>query len=214
MELDRVASEIVLQSIREAVPSRWTAKVEELRQLARQDPAIRLNRYLEETGLELEDIYGGRRSWSDLRADAGLPNRASGPHEIALRRACGRLLHVDDTLRIEAYRRLLSAPSPPRSGSLAVRDRRLLRMLVASLADQALDKGTDLDDGAAQLWAHPQVRVEMLDLLDVLETRIEHVAEPLVSHPDVPLQVHARYSRIESRIGRHRGRLADGHLLG
>jgi superfamily II DNA or RNA helicase len=197
MELDRVASEIVLQSIREAVPSRWTAKVDELRHLARQDPAIRLKRYLEETGLELEDVYGGRRSWSDLRADAGLPNSASGPHETALRRACGRLLHVDDALRIEAYRRLLSAPSPPRSESLAVRDRRLLRMLVASLVDQALDKGTDLDEGAAQLWAHPQVRAEMLDLLDVLETRIEHVPEPLASHPDVPLQVHGRYSRVE-----------------
>ena len=31
MELDRVASEIVLASIRGAVPSRWSAKVEELR---------------------------------------------------------------------------------------------------------------------------------------------------------------------------------------
>ena len=30
MELDRVAAEIVLQNIRDAVPSRWTAKVEEL----------------------------------------------------------------------------------------------------------------------------------------------------------------------------------------
>ena len=35
MELDRVARDIVLQNIRDAVPSRWTAKVEELRQLAR-----------------------------------------------------------------------------------------------------------------------------------------------------------------------------------
>ena len=33
MELDRVASEIVLASIRGAVPSRWSAKVEELRSM-------------------------------------------------------------------------------------------------------------------------------------------------------------------------------------
>ena len=37
----------------------------------------------------------------------------------------------------------------------------------------------------------------MLQLLDVLESLLEHVPQPLLTHPDVPLQVHARYSRIE-----------------
>jgi hypothetical protein len=41
------------------------------------------------------------------------------------------------------------------------------------------------------------VRAELLDLLEVLADRIEHVSVPLVSHPDVPLQVHARYTRVE-----------------
>ena len=35
MELDRVSQDIVLRSIREAVPSRWPAKVHELRTLHR-----------------------------------------------------------------------------------------------------------------------------------------------------------------------------------
>lgn len=38
---------------------------------------------------------------------------------------------------------------------------------------------------------------EFLELLDVQETRIEHLAAPLADQPDVPLQVHARYSRLE-----------------
>jgi superfamily II DNA or RNA helicase/HKD family nuclease len=200
MELDRVASEIVLASIKGAVPSRWTAKAEELRQIAARDPDVTLARYLAETGLELEDVYSGikgRCSWSDLREAAGLPVLAAGPHEAVLRRACGRVLHIDDAVRLEAYRRLLSTAEPPNIATLSERDRRLLRMLTASLANAALGKNTAVDEAAALLWAHPQVRREFLELLDVQEARIEHVALPLADQPDVPLQVHARYSRVE-----------------
>ncbi|HYH94330.1 DUF3427 domain-containing protein, partial [Hyalangium sp.] len=197
MELDPVAAEIVLTNIREAVPSRFAEKVEELRQLARSGGEVSLSRYLEETGLELGEVYTRQKAWSDLRAGAGLPLRPAGPAEEVLRRACGRLLHVDDLVRIETYRRLLAAESAPDPRALSVRERRLLRMLVASTADQALGKTTSLEEGSALLWAHPQVRAELLELLDVLATRVDHVHRPLATHPDVPLQVHARYSRIE-----------------
>lgn len=201
MELDPVAREIVLSSIREAIPSRWTAKVEELRHIARREPEISLASYLIQTGLDLEDVYTGNRSWSDLCEDTGLRVAARGPHEVTLRRACGRLLHVDDRARIETYRQLLSASHPPASGALSTRDSRFLRMLVGSLADQVLNRETSLPDGASLIWDHPQVRRELLQLLDVLESRIDHIQLPLPNHPDVPLQVHARYSRIEILAG-------------
>jgi hypothetical protein len=51
--------------------------------------------------------------------------------------------------------------------------------------------------GAALLWGHQQVRAELLDLLDVLAARIEHVSVPLTTHSDVPLEVHGRYTRVE-----------------
>jgi hypothetical protein len=41
------------------------------------------------------------------------------------------------------------------------------------------------------------VRTELLDLFTVLEERVDHIHEPLRTHPDAPLQIHARYSRIE-----------------
>ena len=100
--------ELVLENIRAAVPSRWPEKVEELRLVARGDNSITLQRFLDETGLELEDVYTGRKTFSDLRADAGLSVRPAGPTEEILRQACGRLLHIDDFLRIDTYRRLLS----------------------------------------------------------------------------------------------------------
>ena len=65
-----------------------------------------LAQHLEESGSDLDDVYSNGRSWSDLRADAGLPQQAPGPEEQDLRRACGRLLHLDDMERIETYRRL------------------------------------------------------------------------------------------------------------
>jgi hypothetical protein len=197
MELDRVASDIVLSSIRGAVPSRWSGKVEELRGYAKGAESVSLAGFLADTGLELDDVYAGNKSWSDLCQDAGLPVLPAGPHEVTLRRACGRLLHVDDQARIDAYRRLLSADAAPDPSALADVDRRLLRMLVASLVDKAVTKSTTLADGCALVWGHPQVRREVLALLDALGERISHVGSALTTHPGVPLSVHARYTRLE-----------------
>jgi hypothetical protein len=197
MELDPVATEIVLRSIREAVPSRWTAKVEELRRIARGGTDVNLAGYLAETDLELDDVYTGGKSWSDLRADAGLQVRPPGPNEATLRRAIGRLLHIDDSLRISTYQRLVSFEAAPDPGSFSERERRALRMLVASVLDKAVTTSTSLEVGCALLWQHPQVRAEIVELLEVLAPRVEHVSRPLLTHPDVPLQVHARYSRLE-----------------
>lgn len=197
MELDTVASEIVLASIRNAVPTRWVAKVEELRELAGGASHLPLNDFLGKTGLELEDIYGGGKCWSDLCQDAGFSVLPRGPKEETLRRACGRLLHVDDTARIDSYRRLLKSLTPPAVVELSTVDQRFLRMLVASVVDKAVAKTTPLAEGCALLWQHPQVRAELGELLDVLAERVEHVSLPLTSPPDVPLSVHARYTRLE-----------------
>jgi superfamily II DNA or RNA helicase len=197
IELDRVAREIVLRSIRDAVPSRWAAKVQELRKLAKSERTYPLAAYLEGAGLELEDIYAGGKSWSDLCADAGLAVEPAGPHEETLRRACGRLLHIDDMVRIGTYRDLLASESAPDVEKLPVKERRLLRMLVAQVADKTVSKATSLDEGCALLWSHPQVRAELRALIDVLSQQIQHVPSTLATHRDVPLQIHARYTRLE-----------------
>jgi hypothetical protein len=113
MELDAVAAEIVLRNLRESIPSRWTAKVEELQKLARAGGEVSLGRFLDETGLDVDDVYTGGKCWSDLRASAGLPCAPEGPQEAVLRRASGRVLHIDDRVRIDAYRRLLSLETCP-----------------------------------------------------------------------------------------------------
>jgi superfamily II DNA or RNA helicase/HKD family nuclease len=197
MQLDRVATEVVLRSLRDAIPSRWPAKVEELASLRRTRGDVDLATFLVESGLDLTEVYDGGRSWSDLREAAGASVRPAGPHERALRRAVGRLDHLDDEERLDTYRRHLGAPAPPDLAGLPERERRLLRMLVAQVAERVLRTGVTLADALALIWAHPQVRDELHQLVTVLADRVDHLHRPLTTHPDVPLQVHARYSRIE-----------------
>src|SRR3954467_558112 len=120
------------------------------------------------------------------------------------------MLHVDDPGRIEGYRRFLEREQPLDPATLDVADRRLLRMLVASLVDQGATRDTDLVAGARIVLEHPQVRAELLELLDVLSTRITHVTMPLTRPVGVPLRVHASYSRLEilAALGVHADRAA------
>src|SRR5690606_6334295 len=184
MQLDRKAAEIVLRSLKQAIPSRWAAKVDELRRLATQVEDPGLAHYLVETGLELSDVYTGSKSWSDLRSAAGLSLEPAGPHEIRLRRAIGRLLHVAARERIDTYRALLAGKSAPSLHSKTERERRLARMLAAQLGDQVFGKEVDLESGYRVLWQHPQVRAEAAELLQLLGDRIDHLHPALDQRSD------------------------------
>jgi superfamily II DNA or RNA helicase len=190
-ELDRVAREIVLRSIREAIPSEWRAKCQELRALG----DVRLGEYLTETGLDLDDVYTANHSWTELRRASGLRTASGGPDEPALLRAVGRLLHVDDHERLNAYRELVGHPSPPELNATDERDRRLIRMLVSSMT--TLGTASPLDDALNQLWANPSVLDELREMLDLLDRRVDHLGAPLGIDAVIPLQVHARYTRAE-----------------
>lgn len=197
MELDRVASEIVLENVRHALPSNRKERVDALRALASGAAKVSLAAYVADTGLELEEIYANNVSWSDLCQDAGLAFLPPGPEERLLRRACGRLLHVDDRERIESYLRFLEDTDTINPASLPTRERRLLRMLVGSVVDSAVNSETTLEQGVALLRLHPQVLEELRELLGVLIERIDHVSVPLVGYPEVSLGIHARYTRVE-----------------
>ena len=197
MELDAVASDIVLRSIRNAIPSKWPEKVAELRSYVAAGHEVSLAGYLDHTGLDLDDVYAGKHCWSDLLAAAGVPVAAAGPEETVLRTAIGRLLHVDDSVRIDGWRSMLALPSLS-VDELPLAEQRLVRMLTAQvLSESSLPKGASLQEGVDLLWQHPQVRAELRELLGVLAERDAHVHTPLAGRPDVPLQVHARYTRLE-----------------
>src|SRR3546814_10501883 len=107
------------------------------------------------------------------------------PSEAALRRGLGRLLHTDDALRIDQYRAFALAPVAPVIAELDVKTRRLFHMLATVLTEMVLNGDETLDDAAAVIWAHPQVLAELSQLLEVLSDRIEHVHQPLSTHPEI-----------------------------
>ena len=189
-DLDQVAQEIVLRSIREAIPSTWRERCHELRSLG----DVNLADYLESTGLELEDVYAAGHSWTEMRREAGFQTQPAGPEERSMLRAVGRMLHVDDDERLEAYARLLGHERPPAPEALSPRDQRVLRMLVASLTTQSAS--TPLAEAVAQLWANPQVRAELVEVLELLRGRVAYLDHPLSLH-NIPLALHSRYTRTE-----------------
>lgn len=188
--LDRVAKEIVLRSIRDAIPSTWRERCDELRSLG----DIALGDYLESSGLELEDVYAGNHSWTAMRRDVGLDTGPVGPAEAPLLRAVGRLLHVDDDERLATYARLLRESRPPPFERLSPREQRLLRMLVSSLT--TLPASASFAEAVEQVWAHPQVRAELVEVLGLLHERVRYLDHPL-GLEDVPLALHSRYTRTE-----------------
>ncbi|HRO63104.1 DUF3427 domain-containing protein [Thermomonas sp.] len=196
MQLDPVASKTILDNLRQSLPGTWTAKVSALRSLATTFPELTLTRFLDETGLALEDVYANNHSWAELREAAGLQTPRHGPQEAILRRALGRLLHVNDATRILAWRDLARASDAFDASTATPRAQRLFHMLAATLLERASGIDT-LTEAAHVLHQHPQVRAELDELLGVLEAQIDHRQPPLAIPCETPLHVHARYSRRE-----------------
>jgi len=197
MELDKKSSEIVLRSIRESIPSNWSQKVRELTALVQSGRSPNLASFLEASGLDLEDLYEGSRGWSDLCAEAAIKIAPAGPEESTLRRAIGRLFHVDDSVRFDSYSKFCAQKTAPDVAEIREVERRLLRMMIAPLVDHALQRATPLQEAVEFVWKHPQVLSELAELFSLLRDRLDHVHQPLDGFPDVPLLVHARYTRLE-----------------
>jgi superfamily II DNA or RNA helicase/HKD family nuclease len=196
VDLDRQSRELVLDNLRAAVRrSRWLTLVSDLRA---EEDGISLVDFLDSCDHRLEDIYRGERSWTQLRRDANHWTHTGTVRELEQRslRALGRLTHVDDPERVAFYRELIIRATPPRENDFDERQRRLLTMLAWGLGSGAAGEGS-VSDYFADLWHETAVRAELRDLLDVLDTRSRTRATPSVLPAEIPLTMHARYSRQE-----------------
>ena len=198
MALEGVARARVLQSLKDAVPRGLVRMADALRMMRQDGEPINLANFQEYSGLDLEDVYANGRCWTDLLQAAGEPVLASGPHEAELRKACARVLHVDDSDRITAYMEWLASAVPPSVDQIGKKQGRWLHMLLTALASSISEiKVLTTDQAAGVVWGHPQVRAELVELFWMLKQRTQHVGYPLTDRSDVPLQVHSRYSRTE-----------------
>jgi superfamily II DNA or RNA helicase/HKD family nuclease len=165
--------------------------------------SISLERFLTETGRSIEQFYGTEQrtlSWTRLRRLA--ENSAAPPQpataeltqeEAALLRRIGYLQHVTDPQRADAWFDWLTSPTPPDSSTFTLLQRRLAIQLMHGLN---LTPPT-LEEGFEVLWRHRAVRDEIAELLALTRPMIDASPTPLLGLGDVPVMVHARYTRAE-----------------
>jgi len=195
VDLDRQSREIVLDNLRAAARrSRWSALVRDLR--GKPDD-ITLNAFLGDHEHRLEDVYRSG-SWTALRREAGLTTAAPSDLELERRtlKAIARLTHIDDPERIAFYSDLLASRNPPREARRQERQRRLLTMLAWGLESGAAGHPS-LDAFFAALWQEEAIIAELRDLLETTNARSRTPSSPSLLAPEIPLTLHARYSRQE-----------------
>jgi len=193
IDLDRVAGELVLKNVRASLRIDWTGLVSELRRIG----DCTLSVFLDETGLQLDDVYRRQRGgWAGLRRLAGLDDPAPGDEDTRLARSIGRLLHIDDLERLNFLTELLSRPEPPSATDVEGRAARLLAMAHFSIWGWS-EPLANLDEGLQRLRANDARRRELIELVEVLREQIRRVTIPALPGEDLPLHVHARYSLAE-----------------
>ncbi len=169
IRLDRVTQDRVLRNLKDAIPTNTKALVEELRRMSSADVPITLTSFLQETGIELSDLYKHQRSFASLKRDAQLITE-----EAKDARRAGAFIHIDDSRRVNAYRDLLNRNSV---------DKKFERMMAFTLTESTSTVGLE-----------PLLRQEMLEVLSVLETRAAY--RPPVAD-DLTFSLHSHYTRDE-----------------
>jgi superfamily II DNA or RNA helicase len=187
--------EVVLANVEQALAGRRTAVIAELQALARKGP-LPLAGFLDAMQWQPEQLYRRRsRDWTytGLQQDAGVIAAADLDDKIA--RSLNNFLHIDDSVRLTIWRGWLAESKVPKPSS--VYERRLATMMVASLISGGVGQLHDLASGLRQLWRQRSLLDEAAQLLSLAAARREHLDGAFVEHPNVPLRLHARYTRDE-----------------
>lgn len=189
--LDSIARDLVLENIKQQVAPKWAALVTEVRA----HPDSKLASYLEAMGRGLEDVLKDKRSWTTLCRDAGKLGPEAGPRESDLVKRVRALAHVDDHRRWLAYQSILDGTAEINSPA----DQRLAEMLFYSL----FPNGGGFDSPAIGLNALKNETVvdEMRQVIDIAFDRARRstyrLGGEVAALADVPLEVHASYTREE-----------------
>lgn len=195
IELDRQSERLILANIKQQLKVTKKSLAAELQQLGSHLPEVDLSTFLSETGVELEDVYrpaiGG---WTRLQRIAGVDVGPEPDGEEAIAKRLGNVLHIDDRERLTLLRGLGDGEIDPER--MDPRERRVVIMLTAALVGET-ETLDDLSGSLARLAGQPALRKELGQLTGVLDDRADHVQRVLGELPEVPLAVHATYSRNE-----------------
>ncbi len=218
IQLDREAGKIVLDNLKQSIGATFKSLVNELRSM---QPPVTLAEFLGDAAIEPEELYRSRGwSWTRLKREAGhnltsairvADKTASvgSSDEEKLLNSLSRVLHIDDERRLKFLRQVVSRDQIDVE-SIAPAARRILDGFMMTLWG---NEERDISSAVDRVLRQSDVRSELRELLQLLDDRAGHRTFPLIDElpspakaifTDVPLEVHARYSRDEilAAIGR------------
>ena len=154
-----------------------------------------LKEFLEDSNLQLEDIYRpSKYSWTRLLREEGLLQQNTDETESFLLNRIRVFLHVNDPHRIDAYLRILSS-SNLRYSDMGPSDQAFTRMLVLGFwANSNSPHPGSYDAALTILRQHPQVAWELEQVMQLSSDSSRIVPQ----HSDSSvLETHADYSLAE-----------------
>jgi superfamily II DNA or RNA helicase/HKD family nuclease len=181
IQLTEDARDVVIQSVRAALSPKRRNLLESLRRLG---STATIADFLEDTGLELGDVYPGR-TLTELRRAAGLEVGPVGPEEAALAKGISRLWSLDDPQLLRGIAEQCAraeAPAPSLDWKL---------VLATLFGDAAL---SDTAGSIERLWQHPALVRELRELAEYLEHRGRYSPVPFLDRLH-SLQVHCHYKQ-------------------
>ncbi|MFD5745898.1 DUF3427 domain-containing protein [Streptomyces sp. NPDC127033] len=190
--LEPKAKSLIIENIRNQI----SVNVAQLANEVRQYGEHRLSPYLAESGRDIKELYrGANHSWTSLLRRARLLPTEGPAGEAALLKRASAFLHVDDPSRSAAYMRLLEDDAPSYA-DLTELERGYARMLYFTL--WPLGGFDTYEAGLASLRHQRATRSEFRQVLAHVLNHVDHVTPTLSGvHSNLPLRVHASYSREE-----------------
>lgn len=191
--LEKKAKELILDNVRNQLKVNVTQLAREVSEYAE----LRLSAYLRESGREIKELYRGNgNSWTGLLRRAKLLDPTAPEGEAALLKRVPAFLHVDDPARVSAYTKLLSDDAPAYD-QLSSQEQAYARMLFFSFWPLA-GGFASYEEGLESLRDQHALRDEVRQVLAHALELADHLPIPLRgAHADLPLTVHASYSREE-----------------
>lgn len=196
IRFDRVAREQVLATLRTTIGQNWSRLRKELLAYA----AVKGSRnfgladFVCEQGIELEDLYQsqGSSGWTALRRSVGFETRATDPEEAYLGRRFNALLHVDDPVCLDVWKRLTERGMEALL-EMNSADRRRVQMLAYQIFSNFSDTLSP-EQFVQRLVANPLISEELTDLVSLLDEWTLLEPQPVPGFPsDWPLILHGSY---------------------
>ncbi|MEU7044045.1 DUF3427 domain-containing protein [Streptomyces varsoviensis] len=190
--LDRKSKERILENIRAQISVNVTQLTREVASCA--EP--RLAEFLRESQRDLRELYRANNSWTRLLRRSRLLTSPVPEGEGEILKRTSAFLHVDDPDRVAAYNAMLQDDAPDYS-TLNASEQAYARMLFFSI----WPLGGGFPSYAAGFAALRQQEAFRNELRQMLAYNLEHTEhypiELLGMQAEIPLTVHASYSREE-----------------